>query len=388
MSNTMNNDVDSTTSLVAGVIAITGAAIYLVTLPVVMGNFADALSLDEAQLGAIMAVYMLGFTIASISGYWWIRKRDWRKATALFALTGAIVFLAATLRADYETLLFAHLVAGIAAGAVYSIAFALLCDRKLTGRALAIGYGCQGMTGFIVASVMPTGPDQYATTLVILAGGLLASLAVSKWLPKRGSKLGVASVQVDDSKPTVPVWVVFAGFGVVMIPYMSEVSGVTFLSEIAIDKGLSREAGQMAAAWSQLASFGGSMLAVLIGMRFGRIAPLAVATVISLLATSMFIMYDEKGIYIAAAVLMMGTFGFSVPYRMALAADADTSGRFTTWSVSAQTIAGVIGPGVAGVIIVGSSYMALYKTWIALYLIGIALYVIGCRRLQRATGEE
>lgn len=374
MTQTQRANTDSIASLLAAITLLVGSSIYMVILTVLMGNFADSLSLNEAQLGGLVATYMTGFTISTISGYWWVTKWNWRRVIVGASFLGTAMFFAPIVLATYPFLMICHVLTGVASGAVYSVALTLLCDREQPERALALAYGAQAFSGFTITQMMPTGPDSYVQTLLILACSMGVCLLVLPLLPK-GSAGEKSNAAATSPKVKVPKWVVYAGLAVVMIPYMAEVSIVTFTSEIARDKSLSREFAQQAASYAQLTSFAGSMLAAFIGMRFGRLAPIVFGTSISLAAISLLIGGTDSVSFMAATLLTMAAFGFSVPYRLALVADADEEGRYAPWAVSAQTIAGIAGPGISGVLIAGGSYPTVYAIWTGLVVAGLAIYM-------------
>ncbi len=373
-------------SLIGAIAAMVGAALYLVTLPVVMGNFADELALDEAQLGILMGVFQGGFTLATISGYWWIRRFNWSRSMMAAGVVGALGMLGPLLAQNYSVLAVGHVLAGIASGFAYGIAFTLLCDSANPARALALSYGAQALVGFAVSMMMPTGEGSYSSTLMILALGLAICIPAASLIKGRENQRETA-VCSDNTGAALPRYLVFAALAVVFIAYLSEVSGVTFMSEIGMEKGFDRELGQQAASWSQLTSFLGSALAAWVGVRFGRIAPMCFGIAGSLTAMALFGFGDTSTAYMVASLLLLFAFGFGAPYRVALVADADTEGRYSTWAVSAQTIAGTIGPAMSGMLMTGSSYAVTYMLWSVCFALGLVIFIWVSRRVPLKKGE-
>ena len=62
------------TTLVAAIILMVIAGIYAVILPVSLASFADAVQLDEGQLGLLVTIFMAGYALSATSGFLWVQR--------------------------------------------------------------------------------------------------------------------------------------------------------------------------------------------------------------------------------------------------------------------------------------------------------------------------
>jgi MFS family permease len=127
----------------------------------------------------------------------------------------------------------------------------------------------------------------------------------------------------------------------------------------------------------------GSLLAALAGARFGRIKPFLVAVAASIASVVLFWLGSSAAIYVVAVLLFAAAWNLGSPYRMALAVDADISGRYTTFVPAMQALGATIGPAVAGILVVDGSFTYVYVFSITIWVATIVLFLAAVQRLRK-----
>jgi len=79
--------------------------------------------------------------------------------------------------------------------------------------------------------------------------------------------------------------------------------------------------------------------------------------------------------YAIAICLIMGFWPFVMAYQMGLVASADSTGRITVLISAAVASGGAIGPGVAGFLKTGESYLPIYTMSGVLTLLCLGIFL-------------
>ncbi len=161
-------------------------------------DFARALGIPLARLGAIAAGYTLAAALAGTVGAWLLDRFDRRSALGVCLVGLALAVTASAAAVDLATLLAARVASGLFGGPAASLTLAILADNvpvARRGRALGLV-----MTAFSVASVVgvPLGlrlSHAYGWQAPFLVTGSLAAifaLAAFRVLPPQRAHLSAA----------------------------------------------------------------------------------------------------------------------------------------------------------------------------------------------------
>ena len=373
---------DPVYSLTAAITGMVIAPLYIVMLPLAIGNFADILSISEDRLGLLVTTFMIGYVFSATSGLWWLRYGYWRRISALAFIVLSISFAMPALLIDYTVLLTAHLVGGLAAGFLSSICTTRVAEARNASRAFAILTAAQTLTGVVLAFVLPSGADGYKPLLYALSlSGLVGLLAVP-FLSNQAQPKVWDHPAAGAQQRTLPISLVFVALAALFLPFMGEISAFTFLSEIARVNDLSREYAQKAISYGLIICTLGSVLAGFVGLRFGRIVPILTAFTIEIFAFGLYVSEPGAHAFFTATLLLYGAWGFCQPYRLGLIADVDATGRFAPLIVTAQFGAVLVGPGISGLLLVGGDYNYGYAFWITLLIAGLVLSLVASAKLR------
>ena len=129
----------------------------------------------------------------------------------------------------------------------------------------------------------------------------------------------------------------------------------------------------------------GGLAAVMTGGRWGRRAPLLGSTVLFL---GVFVFYG-RGFQVVgftlATFLFVAAWNYVLAYQMAIISELDRDGRYAVLMPAAQALGAIVGPAVAGIVILGIGYGPLL--WLASLSIGVAILPFVYLKAQDETVE-
>lgn len=356
----------------------TAGGLFWAFLPFFIGLNISSGGFSQTQAGALGSSYLIGFSAASLTALWWVRRFNWRT----LALVAAVVVIGALIslgRADsYQASLFLVCTIGVMMGSFWTIAYRIFSASSDPERSFAIGivvsYSVLALISFVVGRyIVPQyglpGSSYFLSALILLLG--LSAL----FLPQ-----GSETVDTDEGgvslRPSLPV--VLALLGLLG-------TGFAFAAVWAFAERIGASAGYDASqvspviAWNLLASALGSGAATLLGMRMGRLVPLVGGMLLMLISVSSLMQLTHFWVYAAAMAGLGFTVGFVLPYQMGNIAALDSKNQFVVLIAAAQGIGSALGPwlggiaadtggfrlliGVAVAAIVASSIMILATLW-------------------------
>lgn len=352
-------------------------------MPIILGNASDSRGLGEREIGFLASVYMGGQALGFFSGVFWIRKLPWRPLLIGSGIAFAAGLFAASSIHAYVPLTACLFASGTAAAVGYSVSIACIGDTDEPERWYAWAWFMQAIVGTGLAYLMPrlgeVGQDfNMSTRLTAIIVLLLMPLTLL--LPNRGVKTGDVRHASDRGVSSVNLALVF-GLAVIVLVFIAESGLWSFLDRIAVAAGHSREFAGLVVALSFVGAAAGSSIAGIVSNRFGRLMPMTVSIVASIGAAWLFYLSDDRFSLLFASFVYGAAWNIGAPYRMALVAEADVSGRFVTMIPGMQAAGSVIGPGLAGVLVIDNSFALVYLVASIAWLFALALFFVANKSL-------
>lgn len=330
-----------------------GTAVYFV-LPIWGGIFADQFGFSGAQIGWLLSADMGANTVAILSTPFWIHRIDLRRALigALSLFAGAnLLCIGVT---EFHQILILRYLVGFGMGALVSIAVAGIGATSKPDRNFGYALSVQVALG---------GALLFATTWLLELGGMNAQYLVFVGialmiLPFVGSMPPTLQKQSHDAsysglRISRPLLLAFAGIAVFFAGMNSFWS---FIERIANQADLSTEFVSFALSLSVLISVSGSLLAAWMSDRFGRMKPISIGVVITLVSVSILLVDTSKLAFFISIILFNLMYNFVIPFQSGWVADLDRSGRNITLLPAVQGGGISLGPILAGMAISGQNY--------------------------------
>jgi predicted MFS family arabinose efflux permease len=347
-------DVNRPSAIAAAVILSAVSAFIYNAMPTFLGSIADSLELNEQQIGFIASAFLFGVVLVATSGVFWLRRASWKKSVVVAFGLVITAYLTCLLAHSYTMFVALMFIAGVGSGLIYAIALTSIGDTIETER--NIGYavcgnvvlGAVGLFAFPVVNRLWGFPGIIGALIAVTS---LVAVCLP-WFPDRGVK------QAGDVKGRAkgPVYPVFVGLGALLLLFTGLSGAWAFIERVAVQAGIEpTTAGTILGILMTFAA-GGALLAAYIGNRFGNVKPIWAGTIAILAALAMLTDIEGLVLYGLAALLFQGGWNFALPYQLGGIAQADYTGRFIPLVATGQGLGAVLGPSMAGSMILVKGY--------------------------------
>ncbi|MEJ8566994.1 MFS transporter [Elongatibacter sediminis] len=380
--------------LAAGLLSGIGALVSS-TMPMVVGTMAEAFPFSESQLGDIMAVFNVTFTLIAIASLFFVRRINWKLAAVLGSGISVVTLFAVTLTDQYPSIMMLFALMGIGIGGLYALGMAVMGDSENPDRAFGIKLGLEALPSIILLFALPvlvipyhgfTGMA-YAMAATCLVIGLLSGL-----LPSRGVKNETAfahppaetgeAAHMASRSPTVLLTLSLSALTAGIIFFSGIIATWAFLEIMGTDKGLPADKVGVALALGLLSSAVGAFVAAWLGNRIGRILPLVAIIIVNVV--SLYIIWQSTSLmsFTVGTVLFTFCVNYGLAYFFGLSAEVDLTGRFVVLSATTLSLGGVIGPALGGRLMEGPGFETVLACSAICSFVSLVIYMIVVRVTQ------
>jgi predicted MFS family arabinose efflux permease len=350
----------------------------LAMMPVLMIGLAERFHWSEAESGLLATIELGALALASISGLYWQKRRNWRWLAIAATLVIVVANLAATRVSGFSGLACARLVAGAGSGILVALYFAYLPGTRNPDRIGSIATFAQVVSqvgGYYVSSwlLQQWGLNGLYVLIAIIAAMLLP---FAKWIPN-GSERSVESA-VDhrkDSKPTLGDRLPGIAGLLANAFFFAALTGLyAFLGEFGQNIArLSDEQTVHAIALAAALALLGPVASYLISRRFGFLWPI-LGSAVGVMAVFVSLAHGGYG-YVGFLVLISALlilWNFAQPYSWAIMVAVDE--RLTVAVPGAQFAGIAVGPAIIGLGIQRTGIAG--GVWLALGMMIVYLFLI------------
>ena len=358
---------------------------YYNILPIVLGGAADTRGLQESELGFAASAFMGGLAVINFGGFLWLRRYNWRHLILVGNLLATASFVVPIFHFSFATWLFCNLLAGMATGVSYGVTIASLGDTKEPERNFALAYAGQTFLSAILIFLLPrlrVGLDIFEIGQSIVAILMASAVVLVIFMPRRGAKSGDVTNLTAKQRSALPRTALFLALGVLLVNVMAEGAVWAFLERIAVGGGFDTTFAATVISISFFAAGAGSIIAAIIGTRFGRGKPFVVAVAMSITSVWLLWLSGAPGVYVLGVLLFAAAWNLGSPYRMALATSADVSGRYSTFVPATQTLGAALGPALGGLLVFNGSFAYVYIMSTTAWIITVVLFFAANKRLR------
>lgn len=355
------------------------AEVMLLVLPSFVGALTDELGLSSVQVGLLGSADMLGTALVGASGPFWVRRLSWKRGVCAALVTLLLCNATCFWVRDFAPLLTLRLIAGLAAGVVYTINLTGI----MSGRDPARNGGLLLFSEVLVSALGVFLIDQVHIGARLNAVYAYALLLIFPFLPFAWRHLP------DDPggaiERTALPWSTVARRGVLLLlgtgSYFLMIGGVWgYLEGIARAANVTLAQTGAAISAGLLVSLVGAGAAAVLGLRFGRAIPLIVSAVIQIVALGLLMSLGRFTTPLLAFYLINAGFqiawSYVVPYFMVLFKEIEPSGRFVPMYSMAMHLMLAVGPYAGAYVIHDGHYERLLAAGVALAVICYASFLI------------
>ena len=354
----------------------------LLVLPAMIGTLVDETALSEAQAGWSASLNFFGGAAAALAMALRMHHLDLRRVAILAFTVAALGDLASAFTGNHATVfLLIRLVAGIGAGAAYTVVVAAFARLPDVDR----GYGLFVTLQFIVSGLGLYALPVYSEVLGVegmflsIAALDVTGLAMTRFLPGRAIDApGFSGLKTE--LHVLLAWATLLGALGFAIFEAANTAQFTYVERLGVSLALTDQQVGSALLIASLAGIPGAFVIVLLGSRFGRVAPLTLGIALSICGLLTLITGDSFASYLLGTSLMGFSWAFCLPYIQGLLAELDPHGSAVAAGSASSTIGGSIGPGLAALAVGGGSYTRVLGLSICLLLAALASFWLANRR--------
>ncbi len=365
----VNHPVSIAALVALGVIGALGTFSFL---PLVVGAAVDDLGLSERMAGLLASAEMTGAGLATLSMSFFIHRWNRRRIAGtglVLIVTGSLLSLAVH---QAPVLIGARGLTGLGEGAVVAAVIASMSGARSPERLFGLWtIFNMAMASLLFFFIMPRVVAAFGANGVFAVYSLLAAAGFVALL--RYPRDAVAAAQIGTAHPVAIGRVAFA-LVAVLAAHVAHGGIWAYMERIGRAAGVDGETIGRVLGSAALTGLAGGLLVVVLGIRWGRTRPNALALALSIASLILVIHGTSTLAFTAAAILFYLAWVFGLSYLMGVIAALDPGGRSATAGVLMQNIGLAAGPALAGFIVAPGIYSGL--AWFGLGLYGLALIVI------------
>lgn len=385
------NAADTVRVLMAAFAAASIGALMYNVLPLYLGSMEGSKTLASSQTGLIGTAFFLGFNIAGISAFMWIRKFQWRSVSLLSIPVLLLTLIGSDQISAFPMLLVVTVVCGIAFGVNYTIGSVIIGDTSRPERWYGVKVGLESLAGAAILFVLPLTPAaKYGFSGTVWSMAICIALLVPLllFLPAVWNKEPLAAEQAvgaskdQADRPKLNFAAISCALAALLALFASVSAIWAFAERMGRLSGFDEASVGALLAITIITGIAGSIAVAVIGNRINAVVAFVGSALMILVALVCLTIKGNFALYALGNCLYMFGWAAGTPLAMAEIARLDHDGRYVALVAPAIGIGGMIGPGVAGWLLEISSPTAVL-IYVATTIVASATLMIVAARLAR-----
>jgi predicted MFS family arabinose efflux permease len=369
--------------ILAGVVISALGAMTYNLLPLFVGTAQDFHSLSDRAVGILGSSFFAGFTLTSITAWFWIRRFDWRVVGFGAIPIAAAALLSAGLTQSYLLMAIAIAIAGSAFSVLYGIGMSVIGDTHQPARWYGLKMACEAGLGVALLLILPGAVIQrwgFSGLVVAMAVVLIMLSPLLAGLPAQGAKeKGPATGKHGFTMVPALRTALWLGLAAVLIYLFCTTMTWAFVERIAHAAGFDAVVTGNVLSLGLVLAVCGSLVATVLGDRYGLSLPLAAAALLLLVSLVLLGNMDSLSTYTMAICLFTFSFGLGMPYTVSVVSCLDINGRFVVLTVPAIGIGVMLAPAMGGMLTGAGGHNALLITGAVSVLTSLSLDLMALR---------
>ena len=367
--------------LAAAVVLGTLGALTIMIVPGFVMLVGAQSGLDDRHLGFVASWDINATAVAIGISTFLIAHLNWRH----LALAGLVLIVIGNVLTagshTYTSIVAARLCAGIGEGLAIAVSFAVLGSAANPDRAFGV-YLIVGLTvSSAVLLFLPVLQERFGAAALFygMAALTLTTTGLLRWFPQHNrGQLAARAGGTEVSKHLAT-----AGLVGVFLYFIAQGAVWSYFERIGAASGVNPRFIGEAMGVSSFAGMGGALVAVALVTRCGRVWPLIISGVISVVSYWMLRGHVTAAQLIAAGILFNFGWNLAQPLLSGVCSDADCRGRVVVAMGCIQTVGFGIGPALAAMLLRGHDFAPSLWTSAAVLVVSLVIVLVGLRSQAR-----
>lgn len=365
----------------------TAGLFYVNIMPAIVDGLIQGLDFSARDAGFVGSANVYGAAAGALAVVFFIRRVVWRPmAYGLIAVLMSMDLLSMLIELPPAMIAF-RFVHGLVGGALVGVGFSVIArtvnpDRTF-GVLLFVQFGLGGLGNLYLPRLVPLfGTDVLFLSLLAFS---LITAAMIPFLPGYPVKVAVAKAEGEGKVAMLPLALVLLSI------FLFQAANMGLFAFII---GLGRSAGlDLSFITTTLAASGwigilGPVIVIGIYTRFGRLRPLLIAMILTVLGNWALHFSGNAQLFLIANCVIGVGWAFIMPYLLGLTSAFDETGQMAALGGFASKMGLASGPFVAGLLLGDDNYARLINIAVVALVISLLASVIPAllqdRRLENA----
>lgn len=365
----------------------TAGLFYVNIMAALVSGLQDGLGFTARSAGLVASMNVYGAALGALAAVFVVARIRWKPAALGLLVALVCIDLLSTRVTAPGALMALRFVHGLVGGMLVGIGFAVIArtqspDRTF-GMLLVVQFGLGGLGLLFLPGLVPA----FGAQVLFLALAAF-SVCAAATLPFLTDYPPQPQAPADETaRPTsLARW---APLGAALMAVFAFQAANMALAAYVI--GLGRHYGLSlrfvsetlgAANWIGAL---GSVLVVVLGLRWGRLWPIALGVAVTVLGTLAFLRSDLAWVFVAANVVTAIVWAFVIPYLLGLCAAFDVGGRSATLAGFFSKLGLASGPALGATLLHETHFPRLVLISVAGLCASVALAWLPAHRLDRTS---
>ncbi|HVP85962.1 MAG TPA: MFS transporter [Rhizomicrobium sp.] len=305
----------------------TAGLFYVNIMPALIAGLVDGLHYTQRQAGLVGSANVYGAAFGALIAVFFVRRVPWRPAALVVLISLIAADCASMFVRAPDAMIVMRFVHGSIGGLLVGIGFAVIARTRMPDRVfgmlLVVQFGLGGVGVMTLPRLVPVfGVKALFFALILFSVVTLLMLPFLADYPVR---------ELDTAKDRGPDRIAWMPLGVALLSVFLFQAGNMALAAYMIELGRAYglQTGFISTTLGIAAWIGaiGSLLVVAFGTRFGRLKPLAIALVLTVLGNAAFHFGGSVAIFAGANIGTAITWAFVIPYLLGMCAAFDATGQ-------------------------------------------------------------
>ncbi|MEM7432167.1 MAG: MFS transporter [Pseudomonadota bacterium] len=362
------------------------ALMPLLALPAMIGVLVDNAGMTDSAAGWSASIHFLAAALIGIA----LSLRIHHVSLRTIARIALVVAVAADIGSamtdgSSDTFLVARVVAGLGLGCAYVTSVAAFARFDNYER----GYGLFVTLQFAISGLslyaIPVFADDIGATglFVLFAMGDAIALLLTHYLPSEKASSKDTSSSTSELKILLSGAALFAIVGFILFEAANNAQ-FTYIERFGVALSASDEQIGISLMIASLLGIPGAFAIVLIGRRFGTLAPLMVGVGIATLGLTILYNAHSYTAYFVGGCFMGFSWAFSLPFIQTLLASIDRNGSAISAGSSLSSLGTALGPALAATVVANGGYRHVFILAMALFAVTVIAFVLSHRNRDHA----
>jgi DHA1 family inner membrane transport protein len=347
----------------------TAGFFYVSIMPALVSGLITGLGFSPQVAGRIASCNVYGAAVGAFCAVLLVRRLPWRRAAVLLLCALLLLDFGSTLVRTPGLLAVLRLFHGLTGGLLVGISYGVMSRTASADRCFGVLMIVQSSLGGLGRMFLPRLVPDYGAPVLFLAFAAvsIAALIVLPLLPEFSAPRPAASGNSDVSRKASAWYGLALALCAVFLFQTGNMAVAAYVIELGRANGFALNFITMTIGIANWVATLGGLLVVVIGTRWGRIAPIAVGTLAALLGNMAFHWSGAPALYIGACIATAITWFFVIPYLLGLCSEFDRSGRAAALAGLFSKLGLASGPFLAAALLGAgaTSYVAIVNAAIA-----------------------